>query len=145
VDSTGVGAPVVDTFRAAGLKKLISVFIHGGNDVTHDGLSYKVPTRDLVSTIKVFLQNNRLLVSNELKLGSLLRDELLNFNYKLNPLTAHDSYGVWREGKHDDLVLSVSLAAWYGEHGPKPQPRFVYHHPQQQIASTFRRFDPHFQ
>ena len=28
--------------------------------------------------------------------------------------TGHDSYGVWRTGGHDDLVLAVALALWYG-------------------------------
>ena len=30
---------------------------------------------------------------------------------------ANDTYGAWREGTHDDLVLSVALAAWYAERG----------------------------
>jgi hypothetical protein len=36
---------------------------------------------------------------------------------------AHDSYGAWREGAHDDLVLAVAVAAWYGEHYSPPLPR----------------------
>ena len=28
--------------------------------------------------------------------------------------TAHDSYGAWREGQHDDLVLALALALWAG-------------------------------
>jgi hypothetical protein len=113
-DSTGVGAPVVDEFRKAGLKP-ISVFIHGGENVTHDGMNYRVPKRNLVAVVKILLQNNRLIGSDKLKLGGILQQELLNFNYKFDPKTAHDSYGCWREAIHDDLVLSVSLAAWYGE------------------------------
>ena len=31
---------------------------------------------------------------------------------KIDPLTAHDSYGYAREGIHDDLVLAVALACW---------------------------------
>jgi hypothetical protein len=34
---------------------------------------------------------------------------------KINISTAHDSYEAWREGDHDDLVLSVALARWAGE------------------------------
>ena len=34
---------------------------------------------------------------------------------KIDPLTAHDSYGAWREGAHDELVLAVAVACWYGE------------------------------
>jgi len=140
VDSTGVGAPVIDSFRAAGLKKLVSVFIHGGNDVTHEGLSYKVPKRDLVGVVKILLQNNRLLGSNDLKLVPLLQEELLNFNYKLNPLTAHDTYGSWREGIHDDLILSVALAAWFGEHEPPPPAKFglISLNPDQKIRPAYR-------
>ncbi len=120
VDQTGVGAPVVDLLRKAGLKP-VAVFIHGGDAVTHEGLNYRVPKRDLAGVVKVLLQNNRMEVSDQLKLSSVLQQELLNFNYKLNPLTAHDSYGCWREGLHDDLVLAVALAAWWAEVGmPKP-------------------------
>ena len=36
---------------------------------------------------------------------------------QIDPLTAHDSYGAWREKEHDDLVLAVALACWYGERG----------------------------
>jgi hypothetical protein len=44
--------------------------------------------------------------------------ELDNFKAKINPATGHDSYGAgadWREGNHDDLVLSIALAVWYGQ------------------------------
>jgi hypothetical protein len=114
IDSVGCGLPVVDEFRKAGLKP-IAIFIHGGENVTYEGDNYRVPKRDLVAVVKILLQNNRLIGSTNLKLGPVLQNELLNFTYKLNPLTAHDSYGCWREGIHDDLVLSVALAAWYGE------------------------------
>lgn len=139
VDATGVGAPVVDSFRTIGLNS-VNVFIHGGEKVTHEGLNYRVPKRDLVAVVKLLLQNNRLRASNNLKLGPLLQEELLNFTYKLNPLTAHDSYGCWREGQNDDLVLSVAMAAWYAEHGPKPQPSLglITLNPSQKVAPKFR-------
>ena len=34
---------------------------------------------------------------------------------KINVATGHDSYEAWREGDHDDLVLSLALAVWYGQ------------------------------
>lgn len=38
-----------------------------------------------------------------------------------NGSSKHDSYGndvgPWRENAHDDMVLAVALAAWYGEAG----------------------------
>ena len=45
---------------------------------------------------------------------------------KIDPITAHDSYGAWREGQHDDLVLAVALAVWFAEHGGgRPNLRFL--------------------
>lgn len=28
---------------------------------------------------------------------------------------SNDSYGSWREGAHDDMVLAVAIAAWWAE------------------------------
>ncbi len=117
VDQTGVGAPVVDLFRASGLYP-IGILIHGGDRVTSEGLTWRVPKRDLVGVLQVLLQNNRLKVAAKLKLGPVLQREMLNFKVKIDPATAHDSYSAWREDEHDDLVLSVALAAWWGEQNP---------------------------
>jgi hypothetical protein len=121
VDQTGVGAPVVDLFEQAGLKP-VGVLIHGGDKASHEGESWRVPKRDLVGVLQVLLQTGRLKVASKLKLGPVLSQEMLNFKVKIDPMTAHDSYSAWREEDHDDLVLSVALAAWYGENGPRPIP-----------------------
>jgi len=121
VDQTGVGAPVVDLFRQAGLRH-IGVQIHGGDRASHEGESWRVPKRDLVGVLQVLLQTGRLKVASKLKLGPVLSQEMLNFKVKIDPMTAHDSYSAWREEDHDDLVLSVALAAWWGENGPREIP-----------------------
>lgn len=41
-----------------------------------------------------------------------LVEEFLNFRVKINLNTGYDSYEAWREGIHDDLVLSVALACF---------------------------------
>ena len=46
VDATGVGVPVVDLFKKAHLRP-ISVWIHGGETVSQEGRTYRVPKRDL--------------------------------------------------------------------------------------------------
>ena len=114
VDQTGVGAPVVDLLRQAGLKP-IAVSIHGGDRTTQDGNNWRVPKRNLAGILQVLLQTGRLKVASKLKLGPVLQTEMLNFRVKIDPVTAHDSYSAWRESDHDDLVLSVALAAWLGE------------------------------
>ncbi|OPY56817.1 MAG: hypothetical protein A4E49_00161 [Methanosaeta sp. PtaU1.Bin112] len=119
VDQTGVGRPVVDLLRQAGLDP-VAVSIHGGATVSREGRDWKVPKRDLVGVLQVLLQSGRFKVSNKLKLGPVLQAEMLNFKVKIDPVTAHDSYSAWRDNEHDDLVLSAALATWWAERQPKP-------------------------
>jgi hypothetical protein len=95
------------------------VLIHGGDKAAHEGNTWRVPKRDLVGSLQVLFQSGRLKISKKLPLASVLQTELMNFKVKIDPITAHDSYSAWREQDHDDLVLSVALAAWYGECPPK--------------------------
>ena len=62
--------------------------------------------------MQVAVQGERLKVAKGLPEAMTLINELLNFRVKINLKTAHDSYEAWREGVHDDLVLSVALACW---------------------------------
>jgi hypothetical protein len=111
VDATGVGVAVTDMLEERGLRNFDRVTITGGAKVARDGFAWSVPKRDLVSAVQVLAQNRRLVVSPELPAASTLRRELASFTYKLSDL-GHDSYGSWREGSHDDLVLAVALACW---------------------------------
>jgi hypothetical protein len=110
IDQTGVGRPVFDLFVQSGLNP-IGVSITGGDGVTHDGNQWRVPKRDLVSVLQIVLQNGRLKISNRLTLADALQSELLNFQMKISE-AGHDSYAA-KGSLHDDLVLSVALAAWY--------------------------------
>ncbi|KCZ73476.1 hypothetical protein ANME2D_00544 [Candidatus Methanoperedens nitroreducens] len=114
IDSTGVGRPVFDSFKQADLHP-VGISIHGGSTVTREGDIYNVPKRDLAGVLQVLYQNARIKVSSRLKDAQTFNNELLNFKVKINIKTGHDSYEAWREGVHDDLVLSVACAAWYGE------------------------------
>jgi hypothetical protein len=117
VDATGCGRPVVDLFKQANLDP-VAVQIHGGDTATHEGNNWRVPKRDLVGVLQILLQTERLKIAGKLKLAPTLQAEMQNFKVKINPETAHDSYSAWRESDHDDLVLAVALAAWYGEREP---------------------------
>jgi hypothetical protein len=118
VDETGVGRPVTDMLRKAGLKP-IPVTITAGHRVIFEH-GYRVPKRDLVSAVQVVLQSKRLKIASSLPLANVLTDELLNFKVNINE-RGHDSYGAgddtlsWRERDHDDTVLATALAVWYGE------------------------------
>ena len=107
IDKTGVGRPVSDL-----LAKLnpIGISIHGGNEETRDGKNWHVPKRDLIHGLMISYQNGDIKVSSALPDADTLTRELTNFKLKVNIKTGHDSYEAWREGVHDDLVLSVAMA-----------------------------------
>jgi hypothetical protein len=128
VDHTGCGRPVVDMIREQGLDP-VAVTITGGDAVSHDGPDFRVPKRDLVGALVVALQNNRLKIARSLPDAEILTAELLNFKVKINVKTAHDSYEAWREGQHDDLVLSVGLAVWTAD--------YIYGHSEHEEMITY--------
>jgi hypothetical protein len=111
VDNTGVGRPVTDMMIQQGLHP-VCITITGGDVVTSDGPSFHVPKRDIVGALAVAFQNKQLKIASGIPDAQTLVSELLNFKVKINLKTAHDSYEAWREGIHDDLVLSVGMAAW---------------------------------
>ena len=115
VDATGVGRPVVEMFERVGLEP-VSVTITAGFDPVHtDRGEWRVPKRDLVMAVQMLLQSGRLKVAPGVQFADLLKEELLKFKLKVTK-TGVDTYEAWREGDHDDLVLAVAIAAWYGEH-----------------------------
>jgi hypothetical protein len=116
VDATGVGAPVVDMLDERISEVVVAVTITGGDQVNRQGCRFRVPKRELVSTLNVLLQSKRLKIAAALPEATVLKQELMHFRVKITA-TAHDTYGAWREGSHDDLVLAVALAAWYAENG----------------------------
>lgn len=117
VDKTGVGASVLDSFTQAGIGAA-AITLHGGSSVTRDPqrAGYRVPKRDLITVTQVLLQNGQLKVAAGLPEAETLKKELLNFRVKIDPRTAHDSYEHWRENMNDDLVLAVSMAAWFRQY-----------------------------
>ena len=120
VDGTGVGAPVLDIFRQRN-RQFTGVLITGGDSESKAGAGmYRVPKRNLVGGLQVLLQSGRLKIAGSLELAEALKSELANFKVKINLNTAHDSYEAWRENDHDDLVLSVALAAWASSKIPVP-------------------------
>jgi hypothetical protein len=116
IDGTGVGRPVVDLFRQSAGYALTPVLITAGATVSSDDAGYThVPKRDLVGAVQVLLQNKHLRIGPNLPEAATLTAELQHFQTKINVATAHDSYGAWREGTHDDLVLALALALWFAD------------------------------
>jgi hypothetical protein len=117
VDQTGVGRAVVDMLRqSAGW--VVPVTITGGHAVTRaeDG-SFHVPKKELVTALQVVLQAHRLQIARGLPDAAALVRELQQFQVKITA-AANETFGVWRDGQHDDLVLAVALACWWAERTP---------------------------
>lgn len=115
VDATGVGAPVVDLLRQADLSP-IALTITAGDAAVTRGSAWRVPKRELVSNLQVLFQSGRLKIAEAIPDAPVLVRELLAFRAKVSAAGA-DSYEAWRDGDHDDLVLAVAMAAYYGEQG----------------------------
>jgi hypothetical protein len=124
VDSTGVGRAVVDLLKREPMPhvRLVPITITAGVQVACDGGFWHVPKRDLVSAVQVCLQTGRLKIASALPEAAVLVRELKTFQMKISLTSGHDSYGAWREGTHDDLVLALACSLWCGE---RRWPRFA--------------------
>jgi hypothetical protein len=111
VDATGVGRPVVDMLEDEDLSP-ISIWITGGDSVTKSGQEYRVPKRELASTVQALLQSGRLKFADGLPFAEVLREELQKFRAKIDVSTGSASFEHWREKDTDDIVLALSIAAW---------------------------------
>lgn len=113
VDATGVGKPVVDMMRKRGIK-LVPIVITGGITETFDTAlgGWRLPKRNLVSSLQIMLQDGQLKLARDMDFAPKLIDELLKFKIKVTA-KGNDTYEAWREGDHDDLVLSLAMSVWY--------------------------------
>jgi len=121
VDATGVGRPVVDLFRGAGLPAIAVTLTGGIEENMGDYINVTVPKRTVVSNLVAAFQTERLKIADGLELAPTLMSELANFKLKINIATGNETYEAWRESIHDDLVLSVGIACWYAERCFQPQ------------------------
>lgn len=114
IDLTGLGRPVYDIMRQAGFRHSLNAISITGGDVVHtrDSGVYTVPKRDLVSTVQIELQNDRLKFAKGLKEANALIEELSNFQTSITD-SGRDTYG-GRSGVHDDIVMSLAMGVWLG-------------------------------
>lgn len=114
-DATGVGRPVVDLFRQEKVR-MTPVSITFGSHETFNGETgfWDVPKKELVSNLQILFGNRRLRFASGLQEKDAVVKELVNFKIKITK-AGNDTYEAWREGEHDDLVLSIAIAAWYAK------------------------------
>lgn len=109
IDKTGVGAPVADLFKSAGIS-FAAVTITGGDSESHEGNDHRVPKITLVSRLQALLHEGRLLIQKDLPEALNLVRELQDFRVNYTA-SGNLTFGA-REGRHDDLVLALAIAVW---------------------------------
>jgi hypothetical protein len=109
IDATGVGTPVVDTLRAAGIRaKVVAVYFTHGDRRTNQGSQITLGKAWLVSRLQALLQSGRLHLPKTRE-AEVLAKELLDYEIHVDE-KANDTYGAFKVGTHDDLVTAVGLA-----------------------------------
>ena len=109
IDQTGVGQPIADLFKSAGVT-FAGVMITSGADESSEGTTYRVPKMTLVSRLQALLHEGRLQIQKELPEAAELVRELQDFRVKYTE-AGHLTFNA-REGKNDDMVLALAIAAW---------------------------------
>jgi hypothetical protein len=110
VDATGVGRPVLDLFRAAGLAPA-GVTLTGGEGWSRDGAFYRVGKLPLVSRLQALMHGGELKVAANLAEAPALRAELQDYRVDFSA-TGHASFNA-ASGRHDDLLIAAALACWW--------------------------------
>ncbi len=114
LDATGVGLAVCDFVRAASIK-CFDLTIHGGYSTKLDSWHISAAKNDLVFSLQNVIEKNRLKVNPDLKYWKETKSELETFSPKVNENTGNVSYEALRSRDHDDLVMSLAMAALFGE------------------------------
>lgn len=118
IDQTGVGRPVVDSFRQAGLRPIAVTITAGDSEGRGEGFDeWRVAKSVLVSRLQALLHAGELKIAKGLAEAEVLGWELQDFR-----ATVTDT-GTWRfgarSGRHDDLVLALVIGCWWACR-PKP-------------------------
>jgi hypothetical protein len=123
-DITGVGVAIAKLFEDKGIRFHEKVTITNGIKASRDdkdSRKWNVPKRDLVSSLQVLFQTERLKIAGDLPEAATIVQELTDFELTPGPSnSAGDAEGLWREKAFDDYVFSVAVALWSAERQKPP-------------------------
>ena len=116
IDLGNVGRAHFDEYQQEGLHVYGVNYLGDGAKTSQDGNVYGVSKKDLASALAILLENDRLHIPDQIQNRAEIIKELSKFTWKQTPsggITAENL----RSSDHDDIVSSLMVAAWYGEHG----------------------------
>jgi hypothetical protein len=100
IDSTGIGDPIVETLRSAGLP------------VEPYKISSNMAKRQLIDKLRVGLEQNRLSFPN---IAPIIHElEIYEYTTSQSGVVQYSS----PDGEHDDCVISLALAVWVADSAP---------------------------
>ena len=118
---------MVDLLRKARPRAYLRpVLITAGHTVSKDGPAFNVPKVELVSTVATLLHSRRLEIPREIPESQVLEKELLAFRAKVTAKGNETFEADWRSRQHDDLVLSLAIAAFLGENAARRRKIQIY-------------------
>jgi hypothetical protein len=117
VDQTGVGQAVVDCLIQAQLSAtVVPVTITSSSRKSRtDGKQWFVPKRELVFCLQRLVRSKHLQIAPVPERAALAH-ELMAFQVTVTK-SGNETFAARSERDHDDLVLAVALATWWGERG----------------------------
>jgi hypothetical protein len=119
IDMGGVGEAVYDMMREAQLNP-IGIRITGGNAVSRTPEGYNVSKEILVSALIAAFQTRRISFRRGLSVDPrTIQQELQAFQVKLSK--KENNLFEAQAGEHDDIVMSLAMAAWYVKTVYKPR------------------------
>lgn len=116
LDGTGVGRALLDMIDIAiPNRSLRAITVTSGHTVTHpDSKLTGVPKVDLVDSLLVVGEQDRLRAVPGLALAPDLAREMADFSRKRNWDTGYESMEA-SAGRHDDLLFALLLAVWHAD------------------------------
>ena len=91
------------------------VIAAGLEAIRHGHRKWSVPKTELISNLDALLHTGMLKIASALREAPALAEELKDFRRHVSD-AGRNTYGA-RVGAHDDLVLSLALAAWWLRRG----------------------------
>ena len=114
LDAAGVGRPIFDMLKRRTSVPLRAVTFTSGEQETQPEYNvFRVPKIDLVTSLEAVLQSRRLEVVPDCPLQAELAAELGAFDFAISA-RGHATFDA-QSGSHDDLVMALCLAIWWGE------------------------------
>jgi hypothetical protein len=113
MDATGVGAPVTEMFKEEGLRP-VEILFTSGDSVSRDGQTYRVPKKDLATTVQRLLQSGQIKIVEDLELAPALVEEMKRFRVKYTE-AGNARFEHAQESDTDDVLLSLACALWHAE------------------------------